>query len=64
MDIMTPQMDGIIDGKRPDYIHLSTPDDYPDYLFNYNSYTKTYVVGNYLKVIDRAVVMDPQLTVL
>ena len=40
---MTHQMDGITDGKRvkgQNYVHLSTLDDYPDYLFIYNFYTK------------------------
>ena len=40
MDIVTPQMVGITDGKGQNYEHLSTLDDYPDYLFNYNCYTK------------------------
>ena len=33
--------------KGQNYVHLSTLDDYLDYLFNYNFYTKTYVVGTY-----------------
>ena len=44
--------------KGLNYVHLSTLDDYPDYLFNYNFLHKTYVIGTYLKVIDRVVVMN------
>ena len=37
---------------------LNALDDYPDYIFSYKFYTKKHVVGTYLKVIDRAILMN------